>query len=137
MNRVENRRQQKLVKKLDRAKQHFNAGRFLQAKRIYQQIRKSIPNHPVALHMLGFIAHKMGEYDIVVDLISQAVAIAPDYIDAHNNLGNALGELGRMDEAAASFRKALALDPNFAEAHANLGLVLAAVSPQKYEISRN
>ena len=120
MNRVENRRQQKLVKKLDRAKQHFNAGRLLQAKRIYQQIRKSIPNHPVALHMLGFIAHKMGEYDIVVDLISQAVAIAPDYIDAHNNLGNALGELGRMDEAAASFRKALALDPNFAEAHRNL-----------------
>ena len=62
----------------------------------------------------------MGEYDIVVDLISQAVAIAPDYVDAHSNLANALGELGRMDEAAASYRKALALDPNFAEAHRNL-----------------
>jgi hypothetical protein len=60
MSRAEKRYQQKLIKNLDRAMQHFNAGRLPQAKNIYQQIRQSIPSHPVALHMLGFIAHKMG-----------------------------------------------------------------------------
>ena len=120
MNRAEKRYQQKLIKNLDRAMQHFNAGRLPQAKNIYQQIRQSNPSHPVALHMLGFIAHKMGKTDIVVDLISQAVAIAPDYIDAHNNLGNALMDTGRLDEAVASYRKALTLDPKFTDAHTNL-----------------
>ena len=120
MNRAEKRYQQKLIKNLDRAMQHFNAGRLPQAKNIYQQIRQSIPSHPVALHMLGFIAHKMGKTEIVVDLISQAVAIAPDYIDAHNNLGNALKDTGRLDEAVASYRKALTLDPKFTDAHSNL-----------------
>jgi len=124
MSKLENRRQQKTARKLDLAMRHFAAGRLPQAQRVYQQIRQSIPDHPVALHMLGFIAHQMGETDNVVDLISQAVAIAPDYIDAHFNLGNALKYSGRLDEAVASYRNALVLDPNYTEAHNNLGLAL-------------
>ena len=125
MNRAEKRYQQKLIKNLDRAMQHFNAGRLPQAKNIYQQIRQSNPSHPVALHMLGFIAHKMGKTDIVVDLISQAVAIAPDYIDAHNNLGNAFKDLGELDEAVVSYHKALAIKPDYPEAHSNLLFCMA------------
>jgi len=124
MNRTENHRQQKIERKLDHAMQHLNAGRLPQAKRFFQQIRKSVPEHPVALHMLGFIAHKMGETVNVIDLISRAIAIAPDYIDAHFNLGNALRASGRPDKAVACYRNALALDPNFTEAHNCLGLSL-------------
>ena len=109
---------------LDLALKHYTAGRLPQAEDLYQQILQDIPIHPVALHMLGVIAHHMGKNDIVVDLISQAVAIAPDYIDAHNHLGNALREVGKLDDAVASYHKALALEPNYAEAHNNLGNAL-------------
>ena len=74
--------------------------------------------------MLGLIAHDMGKNDIVVDLISRAVDIDPDYVDAYNSLGNVLRIAGRLDESVASFQKALVLDPDFAEAHYNLAIVL-------------
>ena len=55
---------------------------------------------------------------------AQAIALKPDYAEAHTNLGNTLKELGRSKEAEASFRQALALQPDFAEAHFNLGITL-------------
>lgn len=51
--------------------------------------------------------------------------LEPNYVDALNNLGNALREIGRRDEAIASFERALAIRPEFAEAHNNLGIAWA------------
>jgi predicted TPR repeat methyltransferase len=54
----------------------------------------------------------------------QAIAIRPDYAEAHSNLGNVLKDKGHLDEALAAFRQATAFNPNFPEAHYNLGNVL-------------
>ena len=43
---------------LDLAVQHHNEGRLSQAESIYQQILRSDPNQPIALHLLGVIAHQ-------------------------------------------------------------------------------
>ncbi|MCH7865210.1 MAG: tetratricopeptide repeat protein, partial [Proteobacteria bacterium] len=75
---------------LDLALQHHTAGRVPEAKRIYQQILHTDSNHPVALHLLGVVAHQVGKNDIAVDLITRALAIDPDYVEAHSNLGIAL-----------------------------------------------
>ena len=94
MNRAEKRRQKKLAKKaasnaklgkatirspgqqtlaiqesIDLALQHHTAGRLPEAESIYQQILQADPNQPVALHLLGVIAHQVGKNDIAVDLI--------------------------------------------------------------------
>ena len=138
MNRAEKRRQKKLAKKavgnakpgnaiqesIDLALQHHAAGRLPEAERIYQQILQADPNQPIALHLLGVIAHQVGKNDIAVDLITKALAIKPDYAEAHYNLGKAFTELGNLGEAAASYHKALAIYPDYAEAHNNLGLAL-------------
>ena len=42
-----------------------------------------------------------------------AIALSPDYPDAHNNLASVLVESGRPGEAIAEFRKALALKPDY------------------------
>ena len=41
----------------------------------------------------------------------RALALKPDFAEAHNNLGNALQEQGKADEAVAHYRRALALKP--------------------------
>ncbi len=109
---------------IDLAVEHHNAGSLPEAEGIYTLVLQMEPNHPVALHLLGVIAHQVGKTDIAVDLIGKALAIKPDFAEAHSNLGNVLKEQGKIDDAVARYHKALAIQPNFAEAHSNLGLVL-------------
>ncbi|MGY8790857.1 MAG: tetratricopeptide repeat protein, partial [Pseudomonadales bacterium] len=54
----------------------------------------------------------------------QAIALQPDFAEAHSNLGITLQELRRLDEAEASCRQAIALKPDYGEAPYNLGLTL-------------
>ncbi len=54
----------------------------------------------------------------------RALALKPDYAEAHGNLGNALTELGQWDEAIEHYRQMLRLRPDIAEAHNNLGNAL-------------
>jgi len=82
-----------IQKALDLAVQHHTAGRLSQAETIYQQILRSDPNQPIALHLLGVIAHQTSKNDKAVDLITKALGLKPDYAEAHNNLGNVLKEL--------------------------------------------
>ena len=109
---------------IDLAAQHHKEGRLSQAETIYQQILQSDPNQPIALHLLGVIAHQTGKNDVAVDLITRAIAIDPDLAEAHSNLGTALRDLGKLEEAVTSYHKALALKPDYADAHNNLGNAL-------------
>ena len=56
--------------------------------------------------------------------LHQALAIKPDYAEAHNNLGIAFYDRKMLQEAVASYHKAIEIKPDFAEAHTNLGSVL-------------
>jgi len=120
---------------IDLAAQHHNAGDLTKAEGIYKQILQSDPDQPVALHLLGVIAHQVGKNDVAVDLITKALAIKPDYAEAHSNLGNALQELGSMDEAVDHYHKALAIKPDFAEAHSNLGNALQELGSMDEAVS--
>jgi tetratricopeptide (TPR) repeat protein len=54
----------------------------------------------------------------------KAVDAAPEWVDAHINLGTTLYQLGRMEEARAEFVIAVELEPGNALAEFNLGCVL-------------
>ena len=67
---------------------------------------------------------ELGRLDEAQASYTQAIALKPDYAEAHSNLGITLQELGRLDEAEASYNQAIALKPDYAEAHSNLGNTL-------------
>ena len=111
-------------RELDLAVQHHAAGRLPEAERIYRRIVQVDPGQPVALHLLGVVAHQMGNSENSIELILKALAIKPDYADAHSNLAIVFKDKGRLNEAAASHRAALAITPDAADVHNNLGAVL-------------
>jgi predicted O-linked N-acetylglucosamine transferase (SPINDLY family) len=104
--------------------EHHRAGRLAEAARCYQEILAVEEDHADALHLLGVIAHQLGDHSTAIELIESAIELQPRVADYHSNLGNALRAAGRLDDALASYRTALALRPDLVEAHSNLILTL-------------
>lgn len=63
-------------------------------------------------------------HDEAARCYQDVLAIKPQHLVAHNNLGVALCHLGRYREAEAQFRRAIGLQSRYAEAYFNLGTVL-------------
>ncbi len=62
--------------------------------------------------------------DQVAQAYQKAVDAAPEWVEAHINLGTSLYQLGRMEEAREHFEIAVEYEPSNALAEFNLGCVL-------------
>ena len=56
--------------------------------------------------------------------VQETIRIKPDYAEAHNNLGIALGRKGQTDEAISEYQEALRIKPDYPDAHNGLGVAL-------------
>lgn len=90
----------------------------------YKEVLKYQPRNFDALHLLGIVALQMQDIPNAVAWISKAVAIHPEDIQAHSNLGVALQAAGRPLDALANFERAVQLQPAYAEGHYNRGKIL-------------
>ena len=90
--------------------QHLQSGQLQHAEAAFRRVLKAQPSHPVALHLLGAVALQAGKNETAVDLIGKAIALKPDYAEAHNNLGSELVNQDKLAEAVACYRKAIDLN---------------------------
>jgi tetratricopeptide (TPR) repeat protein len=65
-----------------------------------------------------------GRNDESIESLRRAIAIYPDYLMAHNDLGAQLLEQEQFEEAAIELRAAIKIDPNAFNPALNLGIVL-------------
>ncbi|KVM56401.1 hypothetical protein WJ58_13635 [Burkholderia ubonensis] len=79
---------------------------------------------PVYLNNFGNMLLAHGRLDDAIASFRRAVALKPDYAEAHSNLGNALRDAHDPDAAMLSCAQALALRPDYAQAYNNLGNAL-------------
>lgn len=105
---------------------HHQSGRLVEAEAIYRQILMRTPYHAPSLHLLGLLAHQVGQSKMAADLIGQAITQDNQTAVYHSNLGVVLKRLGKLDAAIDAYRQALVLDPGLADAHNNLGVALLA-----------
>lgn len=75
-------------------------------------------------------ASRNGKTEEAITHLRNAIAIYPQYLKAHNDLGAQLLELNRLDEAEQELRLALEIDPAAFNPTLNLGIVLL----KKHEI---
>jgi tetratricopeptide (TPR) repeat protein len=57
-----------------------------------------------------------GRIPEAIEHLEQALRIKPDYAEAHDRLGIALGQAGRIPEAIGHLEQALRIKPDYAEA---------------------
>jgi tetratricopeptide (TPR) repeat protein len=69
-------------------------------------------------------AFQAGDFHSAADHLEKAIRIAPDFVQAHNNLGATYINLREYPSAVAQLQKTIELAPNLPEPYHNLGLVL-------------
>ncbi len=104
--------------------EHYQAGRYIDAKKISLSITQKFPKHPFAWKVLAAILKQDGKIDESLIISKKSVQLNPQDAEAHKNLGIILYEQGRLKEAEESFKKAIVLKSNYADAYSNLGNTL-------------
>ena len=102
-------------------------GKDADAERLYRQILTQHPDHADAIHRLGLMALRFGNFNASIAFFAKAVSMRPDQPLYVFDLGNAYLRAQRAEEAAMLYRRALILDPELHEAQHNLGLALCAM----------
>jgi tetratricopeptide (TPR) repeat protein len=102
------------------------AGRYADAQLHAEQALAIDPAHADALHLIGLLCIRSGQYDHAVEWIGRAIRQdpKPDYL---SNLGTALKQGGRLDEALQVFDKAVQLKPDDPQAWIRLANTLGAL----------
>jgi predicted O-linked N-acetylglucosamine transferase (SPINDLY family) len=80
------------------------------ASAIYHSILLEYPNNPRALRAVGVISHLCGECQRSIELLSRAIALKQDFIDAYLDLGKVLLDVSRYSDAEHVIRKAIKQD---------------------------
>src|ERR1035438_2716900 len=120
---------------LPRALQLHQTGNLPDARILYAQILEESPAHAKVLNLLGATYLQTGEHRQGLPFIERALALQPDLLEAHNNLGIALKALKRYEEAISCYRKALAIKPDYVLAYYNLGVASQELNRQEEAVA--
>ena len=108
-------------KSLQSALDSFHTGNFQQAEYCCRKILIKQPKNFKALHLLGVIYFKLGNYDLATKHIEKALNIDSTIPEAYINLGAVFRAKGQIDDAITCYQKALRFNPNIPDLHNNLG----------------
>ena len=63
---------------------------------------------------------------MAIEELQAASRLRPNFVEAHNNLGNAYALKGLLDMAIAEFQTVVLLEPGYVKAHYNLGVAYSS-----------
>jgi serine/threonine-protein kinase len=109
------------------------AGQVEEAAGIRRDLVRQEPNNPALWMYLGLALHDQKDYSAADAAFLQAIALQPDFAEAHGNLGLSLYSQRKYAEAEEACRRASELKPNLAQAYSGVGVCLAA--QQKYALA--
>ena len=92
-----------IEKRLNQAVALHQAGKLPKAEQLYQQVLANNPRNSDALHLLGVIAYQVGKHEISVNLITNAIEIDSQQVEAYNNLGIVFKEQGKLEESVQAY----------------------------------
>lgn len=101
----------------------FAANRFEEAIAKFNRVISLSSNQPrtaaVASLLIGNVNMEQRKFGNAEIAYQRAITLSPDYADAYNGLGEALGELKQFQRAIEAFNKAVSLDSTLLKARYN------------------
>lgn len=110
-------------------------GAYPTAKKLYRHVLAEQPNHQLALHRMGVIAGREGEYETSVEYLTKASTVGDPSAELLSDLGYVYYLQDNQELAQATLEKALATDPDYKAARSNLGIVYAELG--QYDVALN
>jgi len=101
----------------------YSSGHISEALDNVQTLISHNPNESLLHNISGVCYKDVGQLEIAVKCFKKAVAIKPDFADAHYNLGLTLQDLNQLNDAIKSYQVTLALQKKYVKAHNNLGII--------------
>jgi tetratricopeptide (TPR) repeat protein len=101
--------------RLDLARQLLMQRDFMGVWTETQHVLEHEPGQPRALAYQALVRLAMGQGDLAVSMLQQAIAAAPDLIEARQNLAFAYASLGRTQEAEAAVAEVSRMSPEEGE----------------------
>ncbi|MFA5265807.1 MAG: tetratricopeptide repeat protein, partial [Opitutaceae bacterium] len=107
---------------------HLNAGRSVEAARVFAQLRIQNPGVVDPWYLGGLSALKLGQHAQARTLFSGALKIAPKHHMAAYHLGACYFQMAMFAEAETSLRQAVAIKADYVEAWEALGTTLHVIN---------
>ncbi|MEE9267179.1 MAG: tetratricopeptide repeat protein [Gammaproteobacteria bacterium] len=105
----------------------LQSGHPSDARKLSQALLAEHPEDPRALNLGAIACFQTDDAATATALLDAAIRLQPDFVDAHNNLGNVLKARGDFIRAETAYRHAIDLAPTYFDALFNLGIVLEAM----------
>jgi tetratricopeptide (TPR) repeat protein len=106
---------------------HHQAGRLVEAERVYRGILNSNPSDLHVEYLLGTLLAQSGRAVEALPLLTHVVQSRPEHLGAQNSLGVAYRSSGDLNAAIHCHRSALKLAENDAGSHGHLAVALQAL----------
>jgi len=75
-----------------------------------ERLAETQPKTSLYIYWLARLDYDDQKFEAAIEKLNKAIALTPDYMKAHDNLGLCLEALGRYDEAAESYQEAIRLN---------------------------
>tara|TARA_B100001123_G_scaffold93199_1_gene107287 strand:- start:3305 stop:5320 length:2016 start_codon:yes stop_codon:yes gene_type:complete len=109
----------------------LESGNYELAEKQLAEILKSYPNNPDALRLSGVSSIEQGNPEIALIPLQKAIKIAPDFAQAHEDLGTAWFLLNELHKSEVCIKNALKLDSSKFTAWKSLGDLLSDQGKEK------
>ena len=116
-----------MAQSLSQANVALSIGNPELAANLIDEVLQTDHNHPDALNLKAALLMSSGEAAEAIRIFTKIIKVAPNFSQAHFNLGSALTTVGKPKSAIKPLQQALKIEPDYADAHYNLANALRQI----------
>jgi acetyltransferase-like isoleucine patch superfamily enzyme len=106
---------QKIENLIEQALANHNQGKLAEAEGLYQKILAIDNENCQVLNLLGYLYHQLGNADLAIELISQAIFIDPEQAGFYKTAGQVYFSTRNFEDAIDAFERSIELGDRSAE----------------------